>query len=317
MKIVKYIVTGIICLIIVLLILFIIDYLRINIRYALDKKDFKKSIPISGNKDGYIPQGLAYSDKYKVVLQTSYNSKGKPSKLYVMDFDKKKVIKELELRDSKNKENKTHVGGIATEGDTVWITSDYQVSEYDLQEIINTDNNYIKSYFEKELSIRGDFATIGDNQLFIGDFYLKPFYDVPGNTPLMYCYDLSETINFDEPKYIAALPKMVQGLTITPDHKYIFTRSFTYLINSDLVIYDNPTDFESEFYELNNKLIPFFRFNENNLINNKKLPPMAEGLFYKDKKLYILFESSSDTYALAFPKIKNILELDINKIDRK
>ena len=311
MKVVKLFLLGILCLIIVIVILFLIDYSRINIRYILEKRDYKNSITISGNKDGYIPQGLAYSDKYNVVLQTSYNSKDKVSKLYVMDFSKNIVLKELELRDSKNNENKTHVGGVATDNDTVWITSDYLVSEYDLQEILNTNNKYINSYYEKELPIRGDFATVGDNYLLIGDFFLKPFYKVPGDTPLMYYYNLSDTINYDEPKYIATLPKMVQGLTITDDHKYVFTRSFTYLINSDLVIYDNPLDFESEYYKLNNRIVPLYHFDENNLINNKKLPPMAEGIFYKDNEIYILFENSADKYFFAFPKIKKIIKISV------
>ena len=38
---------------------------------------------------------------------------------------------------------------------------------------------------------------------------------------------------------------------------------------------------------------------------------MAEGIFYKDNELYILFESSSDKYSLADPKIDKILKYKI------
>ena len=315
MKCSKIIVLILVSIFFLLILAFIIDYATINIRYLINKKDYKDSLTIVGNKNGYIPQGLAYSEKYNVALQTSYNSKHKVSKLYVIDFSNNTLLKELELRDSKNQENKTHVGGIATDNTTVWITSDYLVSEFNLEEIINTDNNYINSYYEQELSIRGDFATVGNGYLIIGDFFLKPFYNVPNDTPLMYYYDLKD-IDYKYPIYAATVPKMVQGLTITSDNKYIFTRSFTYLINSDLVIYDNPLDNEGESIEINNRDVPLYHFSKKNYINNIKLPPMAEGLFNKDKKLYILFESSCDTYILAYPKIKNIIELDINKIDR-
>ena len=40
---------------------------------------------------------------------------------------------------------------------------------------------------------------------------------------------------------------------------------------------------------------------------------MAEGLFNKDKKLFILFENSSNTYFYAYPKLKNVIEFDIEK----
>ena len=40
---------------------------------------------------------------------------------------------------------------------------------------------------------------------------------------------------------------------------------------------------------------------------------MIEGIFYKDDYLYMLFESSSDGYSLALPKIKKILKLKIDK----
>ena len=299
------------------IILVSINYIRIIIGYELDKKDYKYNIDIVGNKDGYIPQGLAYSDKYNVILQTSYNSKHKVSKLYVIDFSTKKLIKELKILNKDKSENISHVGGVATDNETVWITSDYKVNEFSLEEIIDTSNDYISSYYEQELSIRGDFASVANNYLLIGDFFLYPFYKVPNNTPLMYFYELNSYVDYDSPKYIATLPIMVQGVTVTDNQRFAFTKSFTNLINSELVTYDNPLDYDTdETYELNNQEIPLYHFNSKNLLRIKKLPPMAEGLFYKDNKLYILFESSSDTYFYAYPKIDKLLELNTYKIDR-
>ena len=63
--------------ILIILLIFIINYIRINITYMMNKKDYKESFNVYGNKNNYVPQGLTYSDKYNIVLQTSYNSKHK------------------------------------------------------------------------------------------------------------------------------------------------------------------------------------------------------------------------------------------------
>lgn len=315
MIVIKRVLSVISVIIVTFLFLFIFNYIRIYVRYLITKKDFKMIVNNAGYNDGYRPQGLAYSKDYNVILQTSYNNKNKVSKLYVIDYDNNKLIKELELRDMNNKESYSHVGGITTDGYTVWITGDYLVSEYDLDQIINTNNSYIKSIIDSKLPIRGDFTTIGNNKLLIGDFYLKPFYNVPDGTPLMYCYDIDD-IDYDNPEYIATLPKMVQGLAITDDNKYVFTRSFTWLINTDLVIYDNPLNYKNDYYNLYGKKIPLYHFDKSNYINHKKLPPMGEGLYYNNKKLYILFESNSDSYKGALPRINKILELNTNILDK-
>ena len=106
---------------------------------------------------------------------------------------------------------------------------------------------------------------------------------------------------------------MVQGLVITNDNKFIFTESFTNLVHSNLSIYDNVLNEKSEIFNFYGKEISYYKFSDKNLIKNIKLPPMAEGLFYKDKKLYILFESSSDTYFYAYPKLDQVIKFDIEK----
>ena len=201
-------------------------------------------------------------------------------------------MKELRLIEIDDKDNNNHVGGITTNEEKVWITNDYEINEYNLEEIINTKNNYIKSIKNEKLPNRGDFCSYNNNTLWIGDFYLKPFYNVPNDTPLLYGYD-TKSIDYNNPKYTIKLPKMVQGMAITNENKFIFTRSYTNLINSELTIY---SDMTKENYKK---------------IKSIKLPPMAEGMFLKDNELYILFENSSDKYFFAYPKIKKIIKISV------
>ena len=307
MKYLKLVLKGLVGFIVFVLFVFIIDYVRINVSYSINKDKYIESFDIQGNTNHYIPQGLAYSSLYNVVLQTSYNKEHDVSMLYVTDYDSGKLLKSLKLIDVNDKDDNKHVGGISTDNKTVWITNDYEVDEFSLEEIINTNSYYIKSLKNTKLPNRGDFCLYHDGTLFIGDFYLKPFYDVPDGNPLLMAYDVSN-IDYSSPSYVVSLPKMVQGMEIVGD-KFIFSQSFTYLINSTLSIYNKPT--ENGYYKLNGKDIPYYKFDK--VYIKYKLPPMIEGIFYKDDYLYMLFESSSDGYSLALPKIKKILKLKIDK----
>lgn len=296
MKILKVILKVLLFIAIGILIVIVIDYARINIRYLFNKKDYEETFNIYGNKNGLVPQGLTYSEKYNIVLQTSYSKES--SKIYVTDFKSGKLLKELSLVNKDGSNNIKHVGGITTDDKYVWISNDYEIDIYDIEEIVNTNSSSIKSINEIKLPIRGDFCYYHDDILWIGDFYLKPFYDVPNGDPKLNGYKVIDNMNFDNPDYVLSLPKMVQGMSILPDGSFAFTESFTYLINSNLSIYENILDNGN-------------KFDNSNLIKTIKIPPMAEGMFYKDGYLYILFESSSDKYSLADPKIDKILKYKI------
>ena len=291
MKYVKIIMKIPLKLILLILIILIIDYIRLNIFYIMNKENYIEIADTQGNKDKYAPQGLTYSKKYNVILQTSYN-KNNISKLYIISFETGELLKELELIEIDDRENHNHVGGIATNDETVWITNDYEINEYNLEEIMTTENRFIKSIKNDKLPNRGDFCTYNNNTLWIGDFYLKPFYNVPDNKPLLLGYDI-DNLDYNNPKYTIILPKMVQGMAITENNNFIFTRSYTNLINSKLTIYKDMTT-------------------ENHVILKEiSLPPMAEGIFYKDNEIYILFENNSDKYFFAYPKVKKIIKISV------
>ena len=313
MKYLKKFLLIIISLLFIILLILFLDYVRLNLTYLFQNDTYVESIPVQGNKNKYTPQGLTYSDKYNVVLQTSYHSKHEVSKLYVTEFSTEKFLKELKIKEIDDKDNIGHVGGITTDNNHVWITSDYEINEYSLEEILNTKKDSITSIKNTKLPIRGDFCTYHNNILWIGDFFLKPFYNVPDDTPLLFGYKIKEELDYSTPDYIISLPKMVQGIAITSDNHFVVTRSFTNLIQSDLSIYENVLEEEANYYTLNNKKIPYYHFTNRNKIKSIKLPPMAEEFFYKDNKLYILFENSSDTYFYAYPKMNKVIEYEIDE----
>ena len=151
---------------------------------------------------------------------------------------------------------------------------------------MNTKNNYIKSTSDKKLPNRGDFCTYKNNILWIGNFHIKLFYP---EDPILQGFKVSKNINYEKPDYKYDIPWLVQGIAITDDNKFIYSQSFTPFHLSTISIYD-----------------------KNNLIKEIKIPPMSEGIFYKDNEIYICFESSATRYFYADPKIKKILKIKIN-----
>ena len=311
MKILKRILLSLLIVIGIILLLFILNYARLNVSYYINKSKYIETIDVQGNTSRYVPQGLAYSKNYNIAMQTSYNSDRNVSMLYITDFETGTLLKSLELIEPDGSNNIHHVGGITTDENTVWITNDYEVEEYSLEEIITTENDYIKSIKTSSLPIRGDFCKYNNGTLWIGDFFLNPFYKVPDDNPLLLAYTTEESYNYSKPSLAISLPKMVQGMVITNDNHFVFTASFTYLIKSNLSIYDNVLNEEPGTYNLNGAEIPYYKFSEKNLIKNIKLPPMAEGMFNIGNDLYILFESSSNSYSLALPKLPKVIKFNI------
>ena len=270
---------------IILLITF--NYARIIISYNKQKSISTESFDVNGKQGSYVPQGIAYSTKYNCILQTAYSKKD-VSMLYVTDFESGKLLKALKLFKHDDSKNMNHVGGITTNDDKVWITSNFEINEYRLDDIIQTEQDFVKSEQDLELKNRGDFCLYNDNTLWIGDFYLKFLYELPEKKPLLLGYSLSEKIDFKQPDQTISLPSMVQGMAITDDNKFVFSRSYSGLLKSNISIYD-----------------------KEEYIKNTKIPPMAEGIFIKENSLYVLFESCCDSYPTAYPKINKILKYDM------
>lgn len=314
MKYLKNVLKGIGLFIGAIILILLVDYIRLNVHYSINKKNYSEEFDVQGIKNKYTPQGLTYSEKYNVAIQTSYNKKGKVSMLYVTNLSNNKLIKSLKLLNSDGTLDTKHVGGITTDEDKVWITNDYTVDILDLDELITTKEDSIKIKETYELPNRGDFTLYDKGILWIGDFFLKHIYDCPDDNPLLFGYVLKDNISYDDPDYVISLPIMVQGMERDSEGKFIFTDSYTNLVHSKLTIYSNVLEGDASTYTINGKEIPYYKLDKSNLIKTYKLPPMAEGLFLKDKESYIVFESASDTYWEALPRLPKVLKFNIKEI---
>ncbi|MBR3512515.1 MAG: hypothetical protein IKN74_06155 [Clostridia bacterium] len=282
-----------------IILVFLLNYVKILILYKLNK-NITSTYIINGIDDKYVPQGLAIYEDSKMILQTSYNAKGKVSKLYLTDMNTNSLVKELDLFLPTNEPNTGHVSGLALSQSKVWISNNYFLEEYDLDEILTTNDSKIIAKKEYKLKNRGDFCFYKNGILWIGDFYLYPIYKAPNNKPLLLGYEVSQDIDFDSPTYKIEIPALVQGMTMDDNNNFIFSKSYSNFLNSRIVVYENHTNSSKE-----------YKLSKDSLIKKFTVPPMSEGLIFNNNKLYILFESGSSKYVHAFPKVKNLLSIDL------
>ena len=349
MKIVKRIIFIVFLVLVLTAAGFIGNFVRLLVLEKKDDIHLKMSdVHTAGKTDRYIPQGLTYSNKHKVMLQTSYNKDKKVSKLYVTNIVTGKLEKELRIINTDDSENKSHIGGITTDDNKVWITSDYKINEFSLDEIMKTQEDYIKSVKEDELPVRGDFCTYTENNLWVGDFFLNPFYKVPNNTPLLMQYSTvveqvpapaegeenSEEapaapaevkgIDFKKPVAVFSLPKKVQGMVIFENKEenkidFYVDGSFT-LVQSTFTHYKVDLNNKDEI-ELDGAKYPYYKYENSEVISTEKMPPMAEGMVYCNvtgkREIYIVFESCSDAYKIAVPKMDRIMKYNLDRKESK
>ncbi len=106
---------------------------------------------------------------------------------------------------------------------------------------------------------------------------------------------------------------MIQGMSITNKNEFLFTASYTNLINSTLYRYKDVTKGNQKTITIKNKNVPYYEFKNNDLISIVAIKfHLAEGMFYYDGYAYIMFENSSSKYFFAEPKINNVLKYKIS-----
>lgn len=296
-------VLGIIC---VCAFIFIIDMIFLCISYTLNSDNFEKGYNLVKLDEYYNPDGAVYSHKYNVILQAAYNSQKGYSSILVLDGTSGRINKELRMRNNDNTAYTKRALGIATDEERVWITSDYEVSEFSLDTIINTREEYVNSYSRDETINKADFCVYSNGTLWIGEYYLKFVEDVKHDDALLMGFDANSK-NYTLPNVVVTLPSMVRSIAIA-NGEFAVVRSFNSFINSNLSFYSIPLGHESEYYNIEGNQIPLYHFDKDSLKKKISLPPRSKGIYYDNKSyLNIANDNASKEYFYAFPKIKNYL----------
>ena len=247
--------------------------------------------------DSYIPQGICSTGTYWLV--TAYDSgKEYPSVIYAVDPGEKRLVSTLTLP------NNYHVGGIAFDGERVWLTGDtsdkykdspfVQYIRYDeILELINesvaevtedsiSEEIYIKnkpSFLECDggrLWVGTYIGTKGTNE---GYIYGYPISDAEGE-------DVLNTTMFS---VITAIDSSAQGMDI--DDKYLYVSS-SYKGSSPTV----KSSFVTK-YEISPVTggAPYLYVGDRE-VARIEVPKMSEEILVENDLIHINFESSANRW---------------------
>ena len=298
----------------VLLLTLVLTSCKLNIKRYY--KDFSKIsteyCDIPGLNTKFVPQGMAYNEKYELILVTGYNSDDAPSPIFVLD-KKGNQLKKVTFKLESGKEYKGHAGGIVTFNDIVFVSSGKKVYKLDLNKIMNAkDSEAITVDKTTKVDLDGATLFVYDKYLFVTEFYYPKDYETDPthhiktsnnvNKALAFGYEIDENdisgLKSNIPQKAISLPGKVQGMLVTEDSVYLST-SYGRTNDSYIRKYKNVFDIETEnFFDYNGTSLELYIIDEENMETKLLAPSMSEGICLVDGKLLILFESGAKKYRL-------------------
>lgn len=297
--------------------------------YKASTKEFK--IPL---EDDFVPQGFHYDSQNGYYIISGYNSKDKPSPIYILNAENGEVIKKINLKKSNGNDFTGHSGGVAVYGDYLYIAGGSGVGVYvfDYSEICNAENNSSVKYLGKFSTKNTDddyvgssFVTVYENKIVIGEFYSDPKYpthdshklttpcgDNHGAFAVEFELDASYTYGINPtPLKLYSMREKVQGMAFMGGKIFLSTsQSF-----APSYIYEyNASDLPSATYQILGHSVPFYYIESTALTKTYKCLPMAEELVIRNGKIYIMSEFACNKYILGkFTSAKWCYATDLSK----
>lgn len=255
-----------------------------NTQIVQKHANYSKSYVIPGirstNVNGFestsmCPQGLTFAKDY--LLISAYDAHyEEQSVIYVLDKEFKDLLTVIVLP------NQTHAGGIAFDGENVWITNGKKVCTIDFKEIDNAAQEYAMFHNVNfsgtyNLGEKASFLTWHKDQLWAGSFEYNEngtlrSYKVSENTEKDNSTKLTLTRNAS-----ITIPPAVQGVTFTGKNM-ILSRAYGY--TSELNIY-KPSNTGNE------------NMSAGKIKKTVQMPALNEEIAILGNYIYVNFESAT------------------------
>lgn len=285
-----------------------------NLRDVCGYEDFvsnsSNGAVIPGLAEGLIPQGICYIEGQEVFLITGYHKGGASSALFVIDKESEKLIKSILLQNNENEPFCGHVGGIASDGKWVWISSGKSIYVLSYETIENTNNmDSIILSEEIECPVKADYIYYDGLYLWVGEYNYAPFYktdsshfatDTSGKeyNALVIGYSLSsEHDKIEKAEFAIYVPDKVQGIILQDNGTIILSCSFWCFESSKLVCYFLGNYCENSTIMIDENEIPAYYLEDQYLVWELDMPSMAEGIAFAGTNYYVIFESASLLYS--------------------
>jgi len=264
---------------------------------------------IPGLNEGWVPQGLTYSEKHGLFFISNYSAY-EASCITVIDAGSGKLEKSLLLLDEDGEIESGHVGGLVVLGDSIFVSSIGRVLQYRLKDALPEKSvDAISPTKIIPTETRASFCTTYGDYLIVGEFARysmlgKEFptarnhhtKDRKGRKKYAWIEALPVEAITLEP-FVLSIRQKVQGASFIGDRIFLSV-SYGRKKESLLAIYSNPIGDKphSNATAADGKRIPLWFIDELNHLVTIKLPPLSEGITPYEQELAILFESGANKF---------------------
>ncbi len=289
----------------------------------------EKIARIPGLKEGFIPQGVCYSDPLGAWLCCGYTKDGSPSRLYVIGEDGE-VIKMLLLHRENGEIYTGHAGGVSASGEHIWISNAkkaFHLTASAVEAAADGDAVSFDGYFG--VGVNASFTFADENYFWIGEYHKDDKYqtadsnhltapDGSAHGALIYGYARDDSMRFgvdqDKPALALSVRDIVQGFCVTDSGKYVLSTSAG-VASSHLYIYDCTGAQSSGSVSYGGRDVPLYYLDSTVLTDTVTLPHMSEDLDFHNDRICVAFESGARNYGggLIPFSLKYIMGFDPNK----
>lgn len=237
---------------------------------------------VSGfNADNMCPQAICFAKNY--LLIAAYDLEGiENSVIYIVDKKSKEYITSIVLS------NKSHVGGLAFDGNNVWISNGSKVSAITYDSVYNavaSAGDYMEVPYVATCNVltKASYMTYHDGKLWVGEYSESA-------SRYVYSYTVSgsrESLQLSQVNRMT-VPEKTQGIVFDSAGRMFLSRSCQ--VGDWLSVYLSVLEVYHPGSADSNGIISI-----GSAKMQRTMPPMSEGLAISGKHLYINFESAAFT----------------------
>ncbi len=283
----------------------------------IDIDDYSENgVDMPGLESGFVPQGLCYSDEPEMFLISGYTDDGN-SRIYAADA-KTNTAKEIILKDFT-----AHAGGIASSGNSVWVSSGSYIYHISTEAIANASSGAELEFDSKiKLPVKGSFMGCSDDMIWVGEFYTNSGgYEVDSNHA--YGKNHSWACGYKiidgslKLEAVISIPDEVQGMSVLSDNTVIFSTSYGRYNDSALQIYIPYTEWNQSTVTIDGVDIPFYGCDKSDRLAKIEMPTLMQGIEIADGKLCVIYESGAEKYSNAKQVINCVQLIEIDEVLNK
>lgn len=266
-----------------------------------------REFKIPGLSEGYVPQGFDYVKEKEAYLACGYMKDKSASRIYMMNEDGK-VIYQADMKKADGSDYKGHTGGIAYYGNYLYISGGDGCDMFLLSDLMDGDGK-VTMIGEVKTGNNPAYCKVIGGKLYAGAFYhTKGGYDTPAehqittpagdkNMAILTVFTLDPLTGraiSDTPDVIYSTTAKVQGMNMTETGKILLTTSYG-LSTSHLYVHNPALSTVGEF-DFNGTKVPLIYLDSATLVEDVRMPAMAEEIVYMDGDVYVMNESACAKY---------------------